>query len=433
MHSDRITVLLGAAAKGSGAFIQLAIWPIMALALGSSEFQLFAVIWGATNWLSQTALGLPVGLSQTLLAARAGKLDLAQTTNSGLQLFLGFTSFTLFLVFAVILSAEFFGIPIVDSGAERTYDLLLLSAMLSQLNGGLLILPGFRLGWNEINKYYLWLLAGNIFLLTALLILVQTSSGLGLYIAVIAGAPAVALSLHMAHCIIDYRPKISFSIVSEVFASIFRLSVAPSIVHVANIFRISIPIVVAAGSVPLADVAAYSVTIRLAQQMVALAAMVSLPQIARLSLLLAEHNVAGFRQRSLRIFLASSGYALFFGLLLMLFGPELMKIWLSGAIQVSPWLCTFAGMLIIGWSVQAALQPTLLALGHGKIIARLAITEALFVALIGFPIIQYGGMVFLSAVLAIPSLFIGMPITIYYAFFQVEKFHPNSQQETRAI
>src|SRR3546814_2988581 len=125
MDSTRITIILGTAAKGSGAVIQLAIWPIMAVALGSPEFQLFAVIWGATNWLSQTALGLPVGLSQTLLAARAGNHDISQTKISGFQLFAGFTTIALFLVFAIISAAKFFGLSIINPGYEQKTDLLL--------------------------------------------------------------------------------------------------------------------------------------------------------------------------------------------------------------------------------------------------------------------------------------------------------------------
>lgn len=422
MASTRTTVILGTASKGSGALIQLAIWPIMALALGNAEFQLFAVIWGATNWLTQTALGLPVGLSQTLLAARGGKHDLARTTSSGFQLFAVFTTVALIIVLSIVLAAKSFNLTIIKSADDRTYDLVLLSAMLCQLNGGLLIMSGLRLGWDEINKYYAWLFGGNVCLLVALLVLVKTTTGLAFYIALIAGTPVAALILHAFRCVSDYRPKFSFLIDGSIFRSIFTFSIAPSIVHVANIFRISIPIVVAASLVPVPEVAAYGVTIRLAQQFVALAGMVSLPQIASLSLHLAKRDLTGFNQRSTQILFFGAGYALFFGLLLIFFGPQLMRLWLSGAVDVSPWLCAFAGMLIIGWTVQIVLQPTLLALGHGKIVSRLAVIEALFVALMGFPAIQHGGMVWLAAVLAIPSLFVTMPITLYYAFSPSRKF-----------
>ena len=408
-------------------------WPIIALALGSEEFQLFAVIWGAANWLTQTALGLPVGLSQTLLAARAERHELSETTNSAFQLFACFTAIALFIIFAIILAAEMLGVALIKSGSERTYDLVLLSAMLCQLNGGLLIFPGLRLGWDEASKYYAWLLVGNVCLLITLLFLVQTSSGLMVYISAIAGIPVVALTLHMLHCIKDYRPNFSLSINTGIYKSIFVFGTAPSIAHIANIFRVSIPIVVAASLAPIAEVAAYGVTIRLAQQFVALAAMVSLPQIAHLSLLLSERDLNGFRLRTAKILLFGSGYALFFGLLLMLFGRQLMQLWLSGAVYVSAWLCAFAGMLIIGWTVQITLQPALLALGHGRIIARLAIFEALIVALLGYPAFQYGGMVVLASVLAIPSLFITMPITLYFAFFRGENSASRSQRETRAI
>lgn len=419
MRRERLTTLLGIGAKGLGAAIQVMLWPIIARALGDDDFHLLVVVWAATNWLTQIALGLPMGISHTFATLPKGIGGPQKIINASFGIFLIFLVVSNAVVVSALSILSFSGTWLF-AGADSGVTIgIFACAIFCQLNGSLVILSGVRLGMGSIFKYYFWLLLSHFMLICAvLMLLIAEVNRSEYYLMAIAGIPALSLFLHMLQCGWETRPSLREAPPRQVIASIFDRSMAPSAVHLANIGKISLPVTVAASLVDIAALAAYSVCIRLAQQIVAMPVMVCLPHLTPLAASAASGDISALRTRSGKILLYASIYAILLGGVFAVVGPDLVSIWLSNSVEASKLLCMFVAILMIGWTIGGCLQPSMLALGHGRVVSLLAGFEALSAILVGLPLLLLGGEEWLAAALALPLTLISMPITIYFVFFR---------------
>lgn len=391
----RRAINTSAISKIATLLVQILALPLALSAVGSERFGVYVMVTGLLSWLSLSSSGLFPGLTREVAKHSTNISHIKQLFKHALILVLGLSTLLTIVFFAALTYIpieKIFGTHFIPYSAEaKLASIAALICILLQVIGG--AAEAVRTGMQQQHINNLWGVFGNLLSIPLLLLCALTVPEI--YFLVIATHGALALSkilnlLHLKLFFNSQKNSTSKSIDLKLFKLLLGTGIILLIGQVATLMtQQGSAFIVGYISGPVA-VADFSVMLRITVIAGGMVVMVTQPLGAAITASLAKNDHVWVFSKAYRMGKFVIAYAIISGLIIAIFGPHIVNLWLSNEIKPQIELFWLTGLYfsIAVWN-------------HTHYITLIAMGETLFPTLV---LLAESATMVLLAVLITPLL-----------------------------
>jgi O-antigen/teichoic acid export membrane protein len=391
----------GMVAKVISAIVQLLALPFAANAIGKEQFVAYMVISSFYSWTSICLLGVPAATSLLLAQylARDQVTKAKRIITSSLSFFVMVEIALILIVVCLSLISthiNVFGLYELDNSKIVLFSLTI--GLAGSFSLFLVFVDSIRIGFQTYTTSNYINITSNIVLCVALLGLPSVYFNLIVFVIILNGIPLIGSVLN--GCFLLSERRIPIDLRGGTSAALFILiqkSAWLTAVQVGTVIKHNAPIIALAHIGKPAEAAALGALIRGGMLVANVIGVLVQPMLGTATNAVVQREMTWLRKAT--TFTLALCLAVVFPvcLALTLIGPELVKVWLRGTVEVEQDICTWFAIYLAIWMIQYGLYPTIVALGYVRVFALLMLGEAAVVLLAIFFSAHGSDLIFVAA------------------------------------